>query len=170
MRPRIRPTILSAMTLSTFRLVLTTAVNASADVSIPVRPHQHFQALINGRDGSPQPVVINMACVGPIRPGQTGHPFGGQIIAVRLASGTGNSFGYTGSSATSIRAFFGAPPPSGSGSSTNTVSFTFYEIKALPTSLVLPCAGKSTVTFVPLPMSPPTSRSASVPVVYEGQP
>ena len=173
MRRRIQtrtlPSILT-MILLTFGVVLATSATAWADVSIPVRPHQHFQALINGQNGSANPVVIRMACVGPIRPGQTGHAFGGQTIAVRLATGTGSSFGYTGSSATSIRAFFGAPPPGGTGASTNTVNFTLYETKALPTSLVLPCAGKSTVTFVPLPMSPPTSRSAAVPVVYEGQP
>ena len=143
---------------------------AWADVSVRIGPHQNFQALLNGHDGSPDPVVIRMACFGPVRPGQTGHPFGGQTIAVRLASGTGSSFGNTGNSAASIRAFFGAPPPSGTGSSTDTVNFSVYETKSLPTSLLLPCAGRSTVTFVPLPMSPPTSRSATVPVFYEGQP
>lgn len=45
--------------------------------------------------------------------------------------------------------------------------FTAYGIaKPIPTSLSLPCSGTGHVTFVPLPQSPPTSRSASVAVKY----
>jgi hypothetical protein len=72
--------------------------------------------------------------------------------------------GYTGNSATSIGVFFGAPPPAaGPGQ----VSFTRYGVpKAIPTSLELPCGGSGQVTFVPFPQSPPTSRAATVPVVF----
>ena len=46
-------------------------------------PHQFFTGVINGRDGNTSiPIVIGMACFGPLHPGQTGHPLGGQTLAV----------------------------------------------------------------------------------------
>jgi hypothetical protein len=39
----------------------------------------------------------------------------------------------------------------------------------LPTSLLLPCSGSGTVTFVALPKSP-SERSFNVPVTFDGQP
>jgi hypothetical protein len=164
---RLREPLIAGLMLVPFAWVFPVGSAVSA---VHVGPNQTFQALINGHTGSPSPVIISMACVGPIHPGETGHPSRGQTITVRLAPGTGTSFGYTGSSANSIRAFFGPPPPGGTGSSTNSVTFTVYRTLPLPTSLVLPCAGTSRVFFVPLPMSPPTSRSATVPVRYVGQP
>jgi hypothetical protein len=140
-----------------------------SSASVHVAPRQHFEALVNGSPGSPNPVVIRMGCFGAIRPGQTGHPMSGQTITVKQALGSGSAFGYTGSSANSIRAFFGPPPSSGSGTTSDSVTFSHYVTKALPTTLVLPCAGSGTVTFVPLPMSS-TARDASVPVYFEGQP
>ncbi len=72
--------------------------------------------------------------------------------------------GYTGNGATSIGAFFGAPPPAnGPGQ----VSFTKYGVsKQVPTALNLPCSGTGQVTFVPFPQSPPTSYAATVAVEY----
>ncbi len=137
--------------------------------AVHIGPNQHFEALVNGGTGSPSPVVIRMACFGPTFPGATGHPFGGQTVTVRQAIGTGSNDGFTGASATSIRAFFGPPPPLGSGTSTNSVKFRSYGTLPLPTTLVLPCGGSSTVTFVPLPSSS-TARDATVRVTYVGQP
>lgn len=115
-------------------------------------------------------MTILTTCVGPIHPGETGHPLGGQTVGVRLVPVPGSrtsSLGYTGNRGTSIGAFFGAPPPSPSGSSY--VSFTVYGTKPIPTSLVLPCAGRGQVTFVPLPLQPP-ARTIAVPVAFAGQP
>jgi hypothetical protein len=81
--------------------------------------------------------------------------------------------GFTGANATSIVVFFGAPPPTAVATTpgTGNVAFTRYGVtKAIPTSLLLPCAGTGNVYFVPLPMSPPTSRAATVRVSYVGQP
>jgi hypothetical protein len=136
----------------------------------PVGPHQYFAGVINGVDGNTvTPISIQMACFGPLRPGETGHPLGGQTLAVHQLyppATIGNSLGQTGKDSM-IGVFFGAPPPSAGGS---TVTFTRYDqAKRLPTSLTLPCSGTGAVEFVPIPVVPP-SRSESVPVQYVSQP
>ena len=87
-----------------------------------------------------------------------------------MRAAAGSHAGYTGAVATSIRVFFGPPPPAGTPG-TGLLTFSRYGVaKAIPASLLLPCGGSGQVTFVPLPMSPPTSRPAVVPVTYVGQP
>jgi hypothetical protein len=104
-------------------------------------------------------------CPGPVGIGRTGHPLAGQTVEVGRTLPTGSNSGYTGSSATSIAAFFGAPPPVTAGP--GQVDFSRYGVaKAIPASLSLPCGGTGAVTFVPFPESPPSSRSESVPVEY----
>jgi hypothetical protein len=132
----------------------------------PIRPHQPFLGLINGNDGVNGPVTINMACYGPVKPGQTGHPMAGQSVGVAQPEVIEGTFGNTGSRGTSIGAFFGAPPPTASAGS---VVFHHYGTRKMPTSLMLPCSGSGTVTFVALPMSP-SERSFGVPVTFAGQP
>ena len=131
-----------------------------------VKPHQHFIGLVNGSTGRPTPAVIQMACFGPITPGQTGHPFAGQTVAVHRVPPSPRS-GLTGPHATSIGVFFGTLPPSGGSSSP--IDFTTYGTLPIPTSETLPCAGSSTVNFVPIPVEP-GSRYFAVPAYYVGQP
>jgi hypothetical protein len=140
----------------------------------PVGPKQYFTGVINGKDGNTiVPIVIRMACFGPIKPGETGHPMKGQTVAVHQLfppSPTG-SLGYTGNDA-HIGAFFNAPPPASAGAriATSTPIFTKYDRpQPLPTSITLPCGGTGTAYFVPIPVVPP-SRAATVPVRYVGQP
>ena len=139
-----------------------------------VAPHQTFDGYVNGRRGGwRHPVTLFMDCIGPIVPGQTGHPLPDQSVEVRLATEARRLSGATGDAATNIEAFFGTLPPGStfSTSSTSTVSFSRYGVvKSIPTSIELPCSGTSQVTFVPFPRSPPTSRPATVPVRYVGQP
>ena len=150
-------------------LVTCTAMGLPAAQAGPVGPKQYFTGVINGKDGNTViPIVIRMACFGPILPGETGHPMAGQTLAVHQLfppTPTG-SLGYTGNDA-EIGVFFGAPPPA---AATSTPVFTHYDrTKPLPTSLTLPCAGTGTVFFAPIPVIPP-SRSATVPVRFVGQP
>jgi hypothetical protein len=138
----------------------------------PVGPKQYFTGVINGKDGNTvTPIIIRMACVGPIKPGETGHPVAGQTVAVhQLFPPVSSTLGYTGNDS-EIGAFFNAPPPAaGARPATSTPIFTRYDKpKPLPTSVVLPCAGTGTVYFTPIPVVPP-SRTATVPVRYVGQP
>ena len=144
-------------------------VAAAESTSPRVGPDQVFRALVNGRTGSPSPVTIAMACYGPLQPGQTGHPVAGQSVKILLGGGNVATAGFTGATAVSVGVFFGPPPPSAAVPAL--LSLTRYGVaRAISTSLRLPCAGGGQVTFVPLPMSPPTSRAVVVPVSYVGQP
>ena len=129
-----------------------------------VRPHQLFMGLVNGRPGIVQPVVIKVVCPGPAQPGQTGHPVGGQSVAVVPSATVDGHDGYTGHDHM-IGAFFGALPPS--TSAPGFVPLRRYGVKhRIPISILLPCSGSGNVTFLPLPLDP-SSRDSSVPVVYE---
>lgn len=161
----------------TFTFALSTAVvvaSAGAVTANPnkVGPNQYFGALVNGSNGIAAPAPIRMACFGPIQLGQTGHPMAGQTIEVVRPVSTAGSLGFTGANGTSIVAFFGPLPPTAAPAATkSTVTFKRYGVaKKIPTSLVLPCYGTGNVNFVPLPMSPPNSRNATVAVTYIGQP
>jgi hypothetical protein len=155
--------------------ILGLTVLAFATVALPaqagtVGPKQYFTGVINGKDGNTTtPIVIEMACFGPIRPGQTGHPLAGQTLAVHQEfppTTQAGSLGQTGNDS-EIGVFFNVPPPAGAAS---TPVFTRYDQpQPLPTSLTLPCAGTGTVYFTPIPVVPP-SQSATVPVQYVGQP
>jgi hypothetical protein len=144
-----------------------------------VGPNQFFTGVINGHNGNTTtPIVIMMACFGPVRPGQTGHPMAGQTLAVHElppSSAGAGSIGFTGHDS-EIGVFFGVVPPvtptpvSSKPGGTTTPIFTRYDVpQPLSTSLTLPCGGTSTVNFVPIPVIPP-SHAASVPVVFVGQP
>ncbi len=105
-----------------------------------IHPHQFFAGSVNGSLGRPAPAIIDVACPGPVVMGRTGHPLSGQTVEVSRAIPTASNSGYTGNDATSISAFFGAPPP-GAGP-IGPVSFTRYGApKPIPTSLNLPLRG-----------------------------
>jgi hypothetical protein len=125
----------------------------------PVRPGQDFGGLVNGRSSS---VVVQMGCFGPVRPGQTGHPFARQTLGVFRPEAL-RVDGFTGTAARSIVAHFSDDLSIG-------VTFTSYgHAKAIPTSLTLPCSGTGTVVFSPQPSSS-TSHSSTVQVQFVGQP
>ena len=155
-------------------MVLAAAVplRAAADgAGTKVGPGQRFVGHVNGRGGVSAPVVIRMACAGPIQPGETGHPMGGQTVAVLLRGDERADVGHTGPQTTSIGAFFNAPPPGAARASSSWVDFTRYGTRPIPRSLTLPCSGMGYVYFVPLPtVGGGGSRSATVPVRYVGQP
>lgn len=143
-------------------LTATTAAPASADVVIPVGPNQFFSGVVNGQTGQ---ATIRMACFGPIRPGQTGHPFAGQTVeAVLNPPSSAAVAGFTGTAANAIDVQFPTPVP------TAPVVLRAYGVpEAIPTSLELPCGGSGVVAFVPDPTSP-TARTATVNVWFVGQP
>lgn len=142
-------------------LALPLALTSNADAGTQIGPNQVFVGNVNGRRGH---APVFMACYGPIRPGQTGHPLPNQYVEVRQAPSPVPS-GFTGSSANHIFAYFVVPTPIPQG-----VNLTAYDVRvAIPTRFVLPCAGQGTVNFAPMPTSP-TARSAYVSVSFVGQP
>lgn len=170
-------TALKAMLALGVPLVLSMVPALPAGAAHKVGPNQYFTGVVNATDGNTDaPIPIQMACFGPVTPGETGHPLAGQTLAVDqlfppAAAGT---LGKTGNDST-IDVFFGAPPPAASGGSSGpaastTVSFTHYDkTKKLPKSLTLPCSGTGTVWFVPVPVVPP-SQAQAVPVQFDSQP
>ena len=130
--------------------------------SKPIGPHQRFYGLVNGSSGS---AVIRMGCFGPIQPGQTGHPFAGQTVAVtRSPAGPG----FTGeASSIGARLFWRT---STTTSSVALALFRYYDRPAaISTDLRFPCAGTGRVVFRPV-NGGPDARPAVVKVYFEGQP
>jgi hypothetical protein len=126
-----------------------------------IQPNQQFVGLINGHT---QGATINMACFGPIKPGQRGHPFGGQWAEV-LGAEVIATYGFTGSLGTSIVADF-----PGTSATPQRLTFTYYGVQdPIPTSFLLPCGGQAPVVFHPEPTSP-TAKSFTVTVTFVGQP
>ncbi|MGD0083154.1 MAG: hypothetical protein ABSD78_08150 [Acidimicrobiales bacterium] len=135
-----------------------------------IHPNQVFGALVNGENGAESPVEIQMACFGPLKPGETGHPIAGQTVTVFQPEAITGDFGNTGAHGHEIGAFFIAPPPGAGAAAGGPVIFHRYVTKKIPTSEVLPCAGTGQVYFVPLPMSPGSEKDVVIPVTYVGQP
>jgi len=126
-----------------------------------ILPDQQFVGLVNGKT---QDAAINMACFGPVLPGEMGHPFGGQWAEVLKAEVIAR-FGYTGSLGTTIVADFG-----GASATPQRLTFSYYGVQeAIPTSFLLPCSGSGAVVFHPEPTSP-TAKSFTVTVNFVGQP
>ncbi len=158
-------------------LVFLAAAASPAGAAHKIGPNQYFTGVINQTDGNTiVPIPVRMACFGPSTPGETGHPLGGQTLAVHelyppIAATT---LGRTGNDST-IDVFFGAPPPAevhvlASRAAATTLGFTRYDKrKSLPTSLTLPCSGTGTVWFVPIPVVPP-SQAQAVEVRFVPQP
>ncbi|MCU1430516.1 MAG: hypothetical protein JWL83_4516 [Actinomycetia bacterium] len=168
---RLRASIAAAVVAGAALGVMPAARAATGPAThVRIGPHQAFVGLVNGSTGSPSPATINMQCFGPVTPGEMGHPVPGQTLEVAQPTATAAAFGNTGDNATQISVFFGAPPP-GAATKSGAVTFIRYGVvKKIPKRLLLPCSGSGNVTFVPLPMSPPTSKSFSVPVQFAGQP
>jgi hypothetical protein len=145
--------------------VLATTATAGATLGGAVGHRQAFVGRINGSfDGA----TIDMACFGPVTPGQTGHPMAGQTLEVLsplppIVVGPIHP-GNTGSSATTIVARLQGAPHTVLARFTN-----YFRSKEIPTSADLPCAGTGVVRFVPRPRSA-TSRAAWVTVSFVGQP
>jgi hypothetical protein len=147
-----------------------TAAAAQPSGGVRIGPNQVFGALVNGENGTASPVVIQMACAGPEKPGSTGHPLAGQTLTVFLPVDVAGAYGNTGANGDQIGAFFDAPPPGDAAARGGPVFFRRYVTKKIPTSEVLPCSGTGHVFFVPLPMSPGTEQDVVVPVAYVGEP
>ena len=151
----------TALALAAAAALASTATAAADPIQdpIPVGPNMYFIGLVNGKTSQ---ATITVVCPGPVTGTSTGHPTSGQKLEVRsVVPPLPTAFGYTGSAAHSIDAFFG---PS-STTASPVVLTSFFAPVAIPTTLNLPCSGTGTVTFVPMPTSS-TARSVSVSVTY----
>jgi hypothetical protein len=170
----IRRLLLSLCAFGATTTVLGTGASSATPLHGRIGPNQLFAASVNGQTGGAMRATIRMACFGPIRPGQTGHPMAGQTVEVFRPEVIVAHDGFTGPTANEIAVFFNAPPPSPATTPTASSSVTFHRYgvrRAIPTPIFLPCAGQGNVYCAPLPASPlGPARSAVVPVNYVGQP
>jgi hypothetical protein len=129
---------------------------------VPIGPNQLFVGLVNGTSSN---AVIQMACFGPTRPGQTGHPMAGQTVEVQPnLEGPG---GFTGN-ARRIAARLSSPASTTAG--LNLATFSNYFVPApISTALRFPCFGSGSVAFRPV-NGGSKARAAIVEVSFAGQP
>lgn len=158
---------MSGARLATVALVLLVVTPVSA-VATPGGAVGHRQAFAGRVNGSFDDATIAIACFGPVTPGETGHPMAGQTLEVLsplppIAVGTIHP-GKTGSAATTIVAMLRGVHRVVLARFTN-----YSQIKSIPTSSELPCAGSGVVRFVPRPWSA-TANVAWVTVSFVGQP
>jgi hypothetical protein len=134
------------------------AASAVGDFA-PIGPNQYFVALVNGKVAD---AVITVVCPFPPTTGEPGSPTPGQYVEVEPeVGGAAGPFGFTGSAADSVGAFF---TPAGSSTGGVLIHSCFVRV-AIPTTLKLPCSGSGVVTFNPLPGSA-TAHAATVSVTY----
>jgi hypothetical protein len=129
------------------------ALSGAARAADRIAPQQRFTGLVNGHH---QDAKVYVACPGPVWPGRTTHPLQNQTLAVaRAASGDG----FTGEAATRVVARFV------DDASVGVVLTTYGSAQPVPTSISVPCEGKSVVRFAPRPRSSP-SVPDSVPITF----
>jgi hypothetical protein len=151
-------------------VVVATAVLAgtahAALVPEPIGPNQTFTGLVNGVRVD---AVVTTDCVGPVVPGQLGHPAAGQFVSVEPASPAGSAvdLGFTGSVGDSVTVSLGGPASS-SQFPVLVGTLTAYTVRLpIPTDIQVPCDGPGEAGFVPEPTSP-TAATAVLDVTFRG--
>lgn len=137
-----------------------TAGNAVIDPA-PIGPNQFFTGDVNGAS---QNGAITTDCVGPIVPGETGHPIANQYVAVSAgpSSGSNVSVGFTGSLGDSVEVDLVLPVSPGPAPGIEFGILHDYVVHLpIPTDITVPCDGPADVVFIPKPNSP-TAKSADV--------
>lgn len=135
-----------------------TAGNAVIDPA-PIGPNQFFTGDVNGLSANG---AITTDCIGPIIPGETGHPIANQYVAVLPgpANGSNVSVGFTGSAGNSVEAVLVFPTGSISGIVLGTLHDYVVRLP-IPTDITVPCNGPADVLFIPQPNSQ-SAKSADV--------
>jgi hypothetical protein len=152
-------------------LPATIALSAVLAGTVPLGAHESFGGTVNGaRTGA----TIRMACYGPSRPGQVGHPMAGQTVGVFIPEAmTGPFLGRTGDPArmivVSVVAGGGTPAHVARIRRLDLTRPVLSVTRPLPTWPTLPCSGTARVVFTPVP-STGGARPATVEVTLAGQP
>jgi hypothetical protein len=140
----------------------TVIMGAAQAQTAPIRPGQIFNGFVNG---SLNNATIQMACAGPVRPGQLGHPAAGQTLNVERSLDLRPN-GFTGGAhrvSVDLRLRFPIPH------TVHLADFSAYGSKALPTRILIPCAGDGNAVFSPV-NGGPSARPVTVHVNLVGQP
>jgi hypothetical protein len=128
----------------------------------PIDPGQIFNGFVNGQL---KDATIHMACAGPVRPGDLGHPAAGQTVEVERGLDLRPS-GFMGNGhqvSADLKLRFPIPH------TVHLADFAHYGVKNIPTRILIPCAGDGTVVFRPL-NGGSSARAQTVHVFLVGQP
>ncbi len=128
---------------------------------VPIAPGQPFAGLVNGASSG---AVIEMACFGPVHPGQTGHPLADQSVEVQRSPKGPGSTGKARQIVAELSVREGASVPLELGRFSS-----YYVAIPIPTTLRLPCDGSGTLTFAPVGGGS-KARDSIAQVVFAGQP
>ena len=142
MSRKLAPWLLGA---SVTALTALTAVPASADILIPIRPNQHFEGLVNGRTN--HAIITTMNCYRNGLGLLVGHPAPGQHVSAVLDPA---SDGFTGSGGDAIDVYIPAPAPN---VIVPVVLHEYNQPATIPVTFAVPCSGTGQVQFVPDPSS-----------------
>ena len=142
------------------------AAIAAARVQDPVLigPNQSFVGLVNNHSTN---ATIEMACFGPSRPGEYGHPLAGQTLEVKLVGPVTSAvpLAFTGT-AREIQATY----PISNTLEILLADFSSYYVQVpLSTSLTLPCTGTAVIPFTPVEGGP-RARPWKTKVTFVPQP
>ena len=148
-----------------------TALAMTATTTVPLPTRAEFGATVNA---ATEHATIRMACFGPERPGRIGHPLAGQSLGVFLPEAmTRPTFGRTGARARAIAVtIVTARGGVGPVVRFRRLTLTRPVISAsrdLPTWPTLPCSGRATVVFTPVPATG-DARPATVDATLAAQP
>lgn len=160
------PRRLSAALSGALTLAAVLAGTAHAADPAPIGNNQFFTGLVNGTNDNP---VVTTDCVGPVTPGELGHPTGGQTVSVEPANPASSSgdVGFTGSAGDSVNVFLSGAASTGTSSTALVGTLKDYAVQLkIPTTLPVPCDGPGVATYVPAPTSS-TAKSAVLDVTFE---
>jgi hypothetical protein len=130
----------------------------------PISPNQLFTGFVNGQPGE---VRIEVICDGPDDVVPFGHPVAGQTLEARQfvagnppAPSPISNFGFTGSVGKALEVRVNGKAAA---------LLREYDAAAeIPTNILVPCFGSSTVTFTPTPTSR-TAATATVRVTFHSK-
>jgi hypothetical protein len=124
---------------------LTVAATSTAQGATPIRAHQHFRGVVNGKTAD---AFIRIACPGPAE--QTGAILSGQTLAVTHVRAGG---GFTGPFS---QVYAWIVPAAGSTARPVQVEFKNYNITMpMPAGITVPCDGSAQVEFSSCPYLAP---------------
>jgi hypothetical protein len=131
----------------------------------PISPNQYFTGFVNGLPGE---VRIAVTCDGPDDVVPFGHPVAGQTLEARqFATGESSvlpppisNFGFTGSAGKALEVRVNGKAAA--------LLREYEEVVEIPTNILVPCFGSSTVTFTPAPTSG-TAATATVRVTFQSK-
>jgi hypothetical protein len=159
------------LVLVTLGAVAVPTAAVAAPQPVPIPANTMFGGTVNG---AVTHATVRVACLGPVHPGQTGHPRSGQTVGIFLPEVMHlPSFGRTGHRVFGIAAGFVAHGrflgPTAIFRQLQPTRPVLSATRPLPAFLTLPCSGTGWAVFMPFPRTA-GARPAVVDVTFVSGP